>query len=154
MKTTVNLFFLSFLSMSVFFSCNEKAVETKILAENKAKVTMNIEGMVCAVGCAKKIEEEVAKMNGIAKSEVNFEEATANFEFDQSVMTPKEIEDFIDEMQGGQYQAKIISEEKPQKINSDQEEKGSPEKDASIKSIKQNFNFTFPELFTYFLDRI
>src|SRR5690554_1865506 len=79
----------------------------EILAENKAEVSMKIEGMVCAMGCAAKIEEEVANLKGVGLSKVDYESETANFEFDRTVVSSEEIAELIGKINDGEYKATI-----------------------------------------------
>ena len=73
------------------WSCkNETEPEIKIiktsesLAKTKmdndkilAKAEFNIEGMTCAIGCAKTIEKKLAKMDGVKSAKVDFEKKLA-----------------------------------------------------------------------------
>jgi hypothetical protein len=52
----------------------QQGVQKEVLAENKVEVKMEVEGMTCAMGCAKYIEEKVGGMEGVVASTVNFEE--------------------------------------------------------------------------------
>ena len=122
------------------------------LAENKLAAEMSIEGMVCSKGCAKFIEDEVAKMEGIVSSKVDFENKQAIFEFDQSAMNAEEIRDYINSVRDGQYKAVII--DKSQKSESDTPEAEQLEEEPELSSVRQEINFSFPELFTFFLERI
>lgn len=144
----------------VFDSCEsvkteQKEVEkTEVLAENKESVDMKVEGMVCAMGCAKFIEKEVGSLSGIVASTVDFEEGTAKFEFDKSRMTAKDIEAFINDIHDGQYKASIVSEDRS--IESDQVEEVEAEsndtKKKGVASVgSQLQNISLPKLFTYFL---
>ena len=47
--------------------------------------SFHIEGMTCAIGCAKTIEEKLSKMDGVQKAKVDFDkkEATVNFDLDK-----------------------------------------------------------------------
>lgn len=47
--------------------------------------TFHIEGMSCAIGCAKTLEEKLAGMDGVQKAKVDFDtkEATINFDADK-----------------------------------------------------------------------
>ncbi|MDH7913522.1 heavy metal-associated domain-containing protein [Winogradskyella sp. SYSU M77433] len=57
-----------------------------------AKVEFNIEGMTCAMGCAKTIEKKVAKMEGVKSAKVDFDKKLAMVEYDEAKVTPKSIE--------------------------------------------------------------
>ena len=98
MKKSVLFALAICVSLLVFESCESakeesaEGVKTEVLAENKESVQMKVDGMVCAMGCAKYIQEQVADLNGVVASNVNFEEGSAVFEFDKSVLSATEIE--------------------------------------------------------------
>lgn len=129
----------------------EETVKKVVLAENKAEVKMKVEGMVCAMGCAKYIEEEVASLEGIALSKVNFEEGAATFEYDKTTMSPEKIADFINNIHDGQYKAKIAVNETP-----DIDVEGSSnENEESLGSVSERIdNISLPKLFTFLLKRL
>lgn len=150
--------------ITIIIACNNTSPEVKsipisdkegvipkieILAENKVAVEMKVEGMVCAMGCAKFIEEKVAEVDGVASSKVDFEEGVAYFEFDKTVLKEDEIVSFINDIHDGQYKAKIIEEKEVT-----EEEEVSTEDEESITSVVEQFNFSFPELLTYFMKRL
>lgn len=135
----------------------EKKVE--VLAENKSAVKMEIDGMVCAMGCAKYIEDKVADLDGILSSKVDFEAGLADFEFDKSAMTAEEIQTFISEIHDGQYKATLVAEqEKEVKTEKVEVESTSPSKDSKkenpISSVREKLDINFPELLTYFLKQL
>ena len=155
------LFFkLSFvwLSVSILSACgspvNSSSEETNItkelLAENKAEVEMEVEGMVCAKGCAKFIEDKVLDLEGVVASNVNFEEGIAHFEFDKTSLTQEEIQEYINSIHEGQYKATIAQDENDSEI----EDEGSGKEGEVISSVKERINTTIPQLFTYFIKRI
>lgn len=49
---------------------------------NPETATFHVEGMTCAVGCAKTIEEKLAEMDGVQNAKVDFETKTATVNFD------------------------------------------------------------------------
>ncbi len=126
----------------------EASSPKEILAENKVAVEMKVEGMVCAMGCAKFIEDKVAEVDGIASSKVNFEEGVAYFEYDKTILKESEIVSFINDIHDGQYKAKIIEEKEitEEEVDTSEEE--------SLTSVVEQFNFSFPELLTYFMKRL
>ncbi len=79
-----------------------KKTETKTIAEatRPETATFKIEGMTCAMGCAKTIEEELTKMEGVQNAKVDFETKTAfvNFDLDklQSTDLTKAVEGCAD----------------------------------------------------------
>jgi len=89
------------LSSLLFLSCIKTEVsQTTITTEKTEKVnsksvaakpqmaTFTIEGMTCAVGCAKTIQDKLASMDGIQSAKVDFEKKFATVEFDASIQTP------------------------------------------------------------------
>ena len=88
------------LSSLLFFSCKktevsqttttEKTVKlnSKSIAAKPQMATFTIEGMTCAVGCAKTIQEKLASMDGIQSATVDFDKKFATVEFDASKQTP------------------------------------------------------------------
>lgn len=156
-----------------FFSCDQRPktvaipttekneVSQLVDSKNKESVQMKVEGMVCAMGCAKFIEDKVADLDGVVLSKVDFETETASFEFDQSVLSAAQIETFIYELHNGQYKATVLNKEKTDDTKNEEVEKKEikePNQESitqeQLKSVRENFNFSFPELFTYFLKRI
>lgn len=71
----------------------EAKTETKVIAEAKkpAKATLTVEGMTCAIGCAKTIEEDLSKMEGVQKAVVDFDTKIATIDYDAAVLTPDNL---------------------------------------------------------------
>ncbi|MFC4722730.1 heavy-metal-associated domain-containing protein [Geojedonia litorea] len=53
-----------------------------------AKAEFGIEGMSCAIGCAKTIEKKLAKLDGVKSVKVDFSKELAMVEYDQAKITP------------------------------------------------------------------
>ena len=98
--------------MALFITaCNDnnqaeiKTVEvettTKDVAQNfdsnasYAKVEFGIDGMTCAMGCAKTIEKKMAKMEGVKTAKVDFDKRLAMVEYDESKVSPKSLEEAV-----------------------------------------------------------
>lgn len=47
-----------------------------------------IDGMMCAMGCAKVIEKNLAKLDGVKTVEVDFDSKTAKIEYDEALVNP------------------------------------------------------------------
>jgi len=60
-----------------------------------AKVEFGIEGMTCAMGCAKTIEKKMAKMEGVKSAKVDFDKRIAMVEFDEAKVTPASLEQTV-----------------------------------------------------------
>jgi mercuric ion binding protein len=69
-------------------SIAKKEVVTVVKAET---ATFNIEGMTCAIGCAKTIQEKLAAMDGVQKATVDFDKKTATVAFDGSKQTLEKL---------------------------------------------------------------
>lgn len=70
---------------------NTKMDNDKILA----KAEFNIEGMTCAIGCAKTIEKKLAKMDGVKYAKVDFEKKIAQVEYDESIVNTVSLENTV-----------------------------------------------------------
>ena len=76
------------LTLALASSCQSKKPETKTpptqqeevttMVASNATVSMTIEGMVCAMGCAAVIEKKLNATPGIAKASVDFPSKTPN----------------------------------------------------------------------------
>jgi mercuric ion binding protein len=57
-----------------------------------AKAEFEIDGMTCAIGCARTIEKKIAKMEGVKYAKVDFDKKLAMVEYDQAKVTPAALE--------------------------------------------------------------
>ncbi len=74
----------------------EAAVKKAINPDAKlAKAEFKIEGMTCAMGCAKTIEKKMAKMEGVKSATVDFERELAMVEYDEAIVTPASLENTV-----------------------------------------------------------
>lgn len=110
MKTLKTLSLVAIIAL-VFTSCkNEsqpevKTVEVEVTDKDVsptldpnatyAKVEFGIEGMTCAMGCAKTIEKKMAKMEGVKSAKVDFDKRLAMVEYDEAKVTPKSLEEAV-----------------------------------------------------------
>lgn len=67
------------------------------------KATFQVEGMSCAIGCAKVIEGKLAKMDGVKEAKVDFDSKTATVEFDDAKQNPEAIKKMVEEIAEGAY---------------------------------------------------
>lgn len=98
----------------LLFSCKDTA--SKPIAESdetntKKEVTVvakpetasfKIDGMTCAMGCAKTIESKLSKMNGVQKATVDFDKKQATVEFDAAVVTPEKLTKTVEAIGDGE----------------------------------------------------
>ena len=60
-----------------------------------AKAEFGIDGMTCAMGCAKTIEKKIAKMDGVKSAKVDFDKQLAMVEYDDAKVTPQSLEEAV-----------------------------------------------------------
>lgn len=100
----------------VFVSCkkeedknltNIKPLETAskehkaIAPENVQTASFEIEGMTCAMGCAKTIEKELSGLDGVEKAAVDFDKKTATVTFDKTVQNQESLTRIVQETGDG-----------------------------------------------------
>ena len=110
MKTLKSICILALMAL-VFTSCkNEAQPEVKTVAvevtkkdvsetldpnATYAKVEFSIDGMTCAMGCAKTIEKKMAKMEGVKMAKVDFDKRLAMVEYDEAKVSPQSLEETV-----------------------------------------------------------
>jgi mercuric ion binding protein len=74
---------------TVDFEANtEKAIDANA---TYAKAEFTIDGMTCAVGCAKTIESKLGKMEGVKSAKVDFDRKLAMVEYNEAKVTPNSL---------------------------------------------------------------
>ena len=63
----------------------------EIAAANLQEASFKIDGMTCAIGCAKTIEEELNGLDGVKAAKVDFEKKSATISFDKTILSPEII---------------------------------------------------------------
>ena len=66
-------------------------VKKEIAAANLQTASFTIEGMTCAIGCAKTIQEELTALDGVQEAKVDFDKKLATVTFDKTVQTPESL---------------------------------------------------------------
>ena len=91
------------IASTLLFSCKDTAskpvagtAETNTkkevaVAAKPETASFKIDGMTCAIGCARTIEEKLSKMDGVQKATVDFDKKQATVEFDAAVLTPEKL---------------------------------------------------------------
>ncbi|WP_411894113.1 cation transporter [Winogradskyella sp. A2] len=110
MNTFKNLFVVVILALLITACKNDTQPEVKTVdveVTNKevsetldpnatyAKVEFGIEGMTCAMGCAKTIEKKMAKMEGVKSAKVDFDKRLAMVEYDEAKVSPESLEETV-----------------------------------------------------------
>jgi len=99
----IALFSLTFWSCKNETEPQVKTVETaevttkkEIAADAKlAKAEFSIEGMTCAIGCAKTIEKKLSEMEGVKSATVDFDNKLAMVEYDEASVTTNSLEETV-----------------------------------------------------------
>ncbi|RKS15430.1 heavy-metal-associated domain-containing protein [Flavobacterium sp. 120] len=94
------------LTSVLFVGCKEKSTEIvskeitetaspkvkkEIATANLQTASFSVEGMTCAIGCAKTIQEDLTGLDGVQKATVDFETKLATVTFDKTVQTPEKL---------------------------------------------------------------
>lgn len=110
MKSIKNILVITTLALIAFSCKNEttepevKTIKTEVTTTKKAtldpnatyaKAEFKIEGMTCAMGCAKTIEKKMAKMEGVKSAVVDFDRELAMVEYDNAKVTPTSLENTV-----------------------------------------------------------
>ena len=93
-------------SSLLFASCKDTKTETKsgiiptektqnvkkeIASANLQTASLTIEGMTCAVGCAKTIQEELTNLDGVQTATVDFDKKIATICFDKTIQNSESL---------------------------------------------------------------
>lgn len=106
MKNIQNSLIIIAIFALTFTGCKNNRYPKKILVnssqtlvehafKSSKQITMTIEGMVCAVGCAATIEKNLNKTNGIKLAKVDFETKKAVLTFDAELLSTNDITQVI-----------------------------------------------------------
>jgi periplasmic mercuric ion binding protein len=110
MNITKSIALLAFSSL-LLTSCKDKTTETtvttattaaapkikkEIAAENLKETSFSIEGMTCAVGCAKTIQEELSALDGVQTATVDFDKKLATVTFDKTIQNPESLTKIVE----------------------------------------------------------
>jgi mercuric ion binding protein len=71
-------------------------VKKEIAAANLQTASFKIEGMTCAIGCAKTIQEELTDLDGVQTATVDFDKKLATVTFDKTVQTPESLTKIVE----------------------------------------------------------
>jgi mercuric ion binding protein len=66
-------------------------VKKEIAAANLQTASFKVEGMTCAIGCAKTIQEELTELDGVQIATVDFDKKLATVTFDKTVQNPESL---------------------------------------------------------------
>ena len=138
-----------FINVTSCSSSDENAT-IEINTENIIVADYAIDGMVCAMGCAKTIQDEVAEMEGVANCEVNYEEKTAHIEFDGGQLSENDVIAKIESLADGKYKVNELgnneaNEETIEEVEVDNVEEGEDSEESVVEVSLPSFEI--PNLF-------
>ncbi|MBC7641140.1 MAG: heavy-metal-associated domain-containing protein [Flavobacterium sp.] len=119
----------------------ENAPKSIIAANaNLAITTFNIDGMTCAVGCAKTIEKELSETSGVKSATVDFEKKSAKVEYDCDAQSPEKLVNIVEKTgDGTTYKVSNVKNSQDKAMLYDQED---PKKNKNKKSDKTVYTAT------------
>ncbi|MGS4346486.1 heavy-metal-associated domain-containing protein [Myroides odoratus] len=79
------------------------ATETNEVAGNMEQATFQIEGMTCALGCAKMIEGKLSGLKGVKEAMVDFDSKTATVVFDDAKQNSESLTQTVQKIANGAY---------------------------------------------------
>lgn len=104
------------LSIVLLSACKEAGKPEAVSAEQGEKAltevsgtgaiehaSFEVEGMTCALGCAKLIESKLAALDGVKMAKVDFETKKATLEFDDSKQNAESITKTVEKIANGIY---------------------------------------------------
>lgn len=109
MKKFKNIALATFITL-ITVSCKKEAsteikevasTKTEIKAENLETANFTIDGMTCAVGCAKTIESKLNETEGVQEAVVNFESKIATVSYDKTKLNVTSLTSTIEKVAGG-----------------------------------------------------
>jgi len=143
MKHLALFFSLLFLVSACSTEKSNPSDEVNATSENEVVpdrlLTMQIDGMVCEMGCGGSIRKELTKLAGVSAVEFNFEEErqtnTAKVSFDKDKTTVDAIVKAISGLNNGQFKIGEISSESLNAHHVDQSsEESSEERKVEVSS--------------------
>ncbi len=90
----------------------KEITDQAVLTENVETINFKIDGMTCAFGCAKMIENKLGNAKGVDSASVDFEKKTAYISFDKTQQSKLGLKKTIEDLIGGDtYKASEIIDE-------------------------------------------
>ncbi|MDG2227707.1 MAG: heavy-metal-associated domain-containing protein [Flavobacteriales bacterium] len=90
-------------------SCGEEIINNDEILANTS-CSLIVEGMMCEKGCKATIQQKLSTTNGVVTCAVDFEEKTVVIDFDNNVVSSKELIKVVDEIANGIYKASLLEE--------------------------------------------
>lgn len=121
---------VSMACIALFTACaNQPAAEEEVKPsltvdqlEQPITLAVKIDGMACPNGCAKPIQDNCAKLTGVAESRVEFASGMGYFTYDGAKLTEQDIIACIEGTNGGDHY-KVVAVEAEKEVTEEVEEK-------------------------------
>ena len=124
-----------------------------IIVDANRVMTMELEGMVCSMGCGGSIRKELNAKRGVAICEFDFEDERAidiaTIKFDKNQITVDEIIAIVSKMNDSQFKVIKTSVERLEPVNV-KEVNTSSKKSSKPRFEAANASFHFPNIFDLF----
>ena len=99
------------LLLVLFNSCGVESSKDDSEVIANTSCALSIEGMMCEKGCKTTIQQKLSNTSGVVSCAVEFEEKTVIIDFDNKVVTSKELIRVVDEIADGRiYRASLLEE--------------------------------------------
>lgn len=108
---------LFLLTLSFLIGCGETDSTKNVVAN--ASTSMKISGMTCEEMCAGRIEEKIARMEGVKSCEVDFDNEMATIFYDKKKVDIDEVIQKVGDMNDGQYGISDVKTENITNTNSE-----------------------------------
>ncbi len=124
-----------------------------VVVEPNRLLTMELEGMVCSMGCGGSIRKELKATGAVAQCDFDFEDERpldiATIEFDKDKITVDEIIAIVSKINDGQF---IVGKRSSEVFQNTEikETKKSSRKTSVAKVEASTFTFQFPNIFGLF----
>jgi len=122
--------------------------ETAIGAVASTVADIGVDGMTCAIGCAKMLEKKLAATEGVTIATVDFDAKLATIEYDKTKIKDKQIVALIQELNSGQYQVTSVKITETEAEEKEVEKKDSDGNDDElVEAILPSYKIKFPNIF-------
>lgn len=115
MKFQKIIFAITLISLLVIGCKNEPKKEVinkdkqTAIATNSKELSLNISGMTCEIGCAKKIASDLSKKEGVLNANIVFSDSIANVKYDANITNKADLIAFVEGIANGMYKASEIN---------------------------------------------
>ncbi|WP_299156104.1 heavy metal-associated domain-containing protein [uncultured Tenacibaculum sp.] len=114
-KIILALTFVSFLAVGCKNEAKKeetnKTPKTEVAA-NAKELSLNISGMTCEIGCAKKIASDLSKKDGVLDAKVIFNDSIATVKYDANITNKADLIAFVEGIgSGDMYKASETTKE-------------------------------------------